>query len=132
MIRGIMPKPSGPFAEAGVGGDDHAGAFVEFAEQVEQQCPAGRAERQIAQLIEDDEIKAQQAFGKLACLVHGLFLLQRVDQIDRREESDLFAVIFHCLNTQSSGDMGLAGAGTASLDHFTYVTEGVCLSDSGT
>jgi hypothetical protein len=30
----------GPFAEAEVGGDDDAGAFVEFAEQVEQQRSA--------------------------------------------------------------------------------------------
>ena len=30
----------GPFAEAEVGGDDDAGALVEFAEQVEQQRPA--------------------------------------------------------------------------------------------
>ena len=30
-----------PFAEAEVGGDDHhASAFVEFAQQMEQQCPA--------------------------------------------------------------------------------------------
>ena len=30
----------GPFTEAEVGGDDDAGALVEFAEQVEQQRPA--------------------------------------------------------------------------------------------
>ena len=29
-----------PFAEAEVGGDDDAGALVEFAQQVEQQCAA--------------------------------------------------------------------------------------------
>ena len=31
---------AGPLAEAEVGGDHDAGAFVEFAEQVEQQGPA--------------------------------------------------------------------------------------------
>ena len=31
---------SGPFAEARVCGDDDAGAFVKFAEQVEKQCSA--------------------------------------------------------------------------------------------
>jgi hypothetical protein len=30
----------GPFAEAEVCGDDNTGALVEFAEQVEQHCPA--------------------------------------------------------------------------------------------
>lgn len=36
-----------PFAEAQIGGDEDAGAFVEFTQQMEQQRPAGRAERQI-------------------------------------------------------------------------------------
>jgi len=31
----------GPFREAEVGGDDHAGAFVELAQEVEQQRAAG-------------------------------------------------------------------------------------------
>ena len=30
----------GPFAEAEVGGDDHAGALIELAQEVEQQCAA--------------------------------------------------------------------------------------------
>lgn len=30
----------GPFGEAEIGGDDHAGALVEFAQEVEQQCSA--------------------------------------------------------------------------------------------
>jgi hypothetical protein len=58
-----------PFAEAEVVGDDDAGALVEFTQQVEQQRAAGRAERQIAQFIEDNEVEAQEAFCKLACLV---------------------------------------------------------------
>lgn len=37
-----------PLAEAQVGGDHHAGALVELDEQLEQQCPARRAERQVA------------------------------------------------------------------------------------
>lgn len=33
-------EDAGPFAEAEVGGDDHTGAFVELAQQMEEQCPA--------------------------------------------------------------------------------------------
>src|SRR5208282_4394956 len=40
-----------PLTEAEVGCDDDAGAFVEPAEQVEEQGAAGGAERQVAQLI---------------------------------------------------------------------------------
>ena len=43
-----VSKDGGPFAEAEVGGDHDAGAFVELAEQVEQQRPARGAERQVA------------------------------------------------------------------------------------
>ena len=35
-----IPENGGPFAEAEVGGDDHAGALIEFAEQMEQQRAA--------------------------------------------------------------------------------------------
>ena len=36
--------------------DDDAGAFGELAEQMEEQGSAGGAERQVAKLVEDDEI----------------------------------------------------------------------------
>ena len=40
-----IAKDRRPFAEAEIGRDDDAGALIEFAEQVEQQCTAGGAER---------------------------------------------------------------------------------------
>ena len=48
-----IAKDRGPFAEAQVGGDNDAGAFVEFAQQMEQQGPARCAEGQIAKFIQD-------------------------------------------------------------------------------
>ena len=42
-----ITKDRGSFAEAEVRGYDDAGAFVEFAQQVEQQCPTGCAEGQV-------------------------------------------------------------------------------------
>src|ERR1700722_15461637 len=45
-----IAKHGSPFAEAQVGCDDDAGALVELAEQVEEQGPAGSAERQVAKL----------------------------------------------------------------------------------
>ena len=35
-----VAEDSGPFAEAEVGGDDDAGAFIRLAQEVEEQCPA--------------------------------------------------------------------------------------------
>ena len=48
----------GPIGEGEVGGDQQRGVFVEFADQVEQKLTAGLAERQIAKLVDDDEIVA--------------------------------------------------------------------------
>ena len=68
-----------PFTEAEVGRDDDAGALIEFAQKVEQQCAAGRAEWQVAKLVEDDEVDLGEHLGHFPGLPKGLFLLQRVD-----------------------------------------------------
>ncbi len=88
-----VTKDGGPFTEAQVGGDDDAGAFVKFAEQMEQQGPARGAERQVSQFVQDHEVELGQAFGDLSGLALGLFLFEGVDQFDGREEADLSAVI---------------------------------------
>ncbi len=61
-----IAEDAGPFAEAEVGGDDYAGALVEFTQQMEQQCAARCAERQVAQLIENDEIGMGKPTGDLS------------------------------------------------------------------
>lgn len=81
-----VAEHAGPFAEAEVGGDNDAGALVEFAQQMEQQSAARCAERKIAKLVEDHEIGVDQAIGDLPSLALRLLLFQRIDQLDRREE----------------------------------------------
>ena len=72
----------GPIGEGQVGGNEHRRVLVEFADQVEQQLAAGLAERQITQLVDDDEIVAQQLLGQPAAATGGLFLFRLIDQID--------------------------------------------------
>lgn len=36
--------------------DDDAGALIEFAQQIEQECSARGAELQVAEFVKDDEI----------------------------------------------------------------------------
>ena len=62
-----VTKDRSPFTEAEVGGDDDAGALVEPAEEVEEQG-AGGAERQVAELVEDDEVGAREALGDLTAM----------------------------------------------------------------
>ena len=47
-----------PFSEGQVGGDDDGCAFVETADEVEEQLSAGLREGQIAEFIENDEVEA--------------------------------------------------------------------------
>jgi hypothetical protein len=63
------------------------------------------------------EVKLGQAFGDLAGLALGRFLLQCVDQVDGREEADLATVMRDGLNAQGRGGVGLAGSGATDQDH---------------
>ena len=83
-----IAKDLRPFGEAEIGGDDHAGALIELAQQVEQQGAARGAERQVAELIEDDEVGVDEAAGDLAGLSLGLLLFEGVDELDGGEEAD--------------------------------------------
>ena len=49
-----------PFAEGEIGGDDGGGSLVEPAHEVEEKLPAGLGEGQVAELVEDDEVAADE------------------------------------------------------------------------
>lgn len=55
-----------PFCEAQVRRDDQARALVELAHEVEEQRTTGLAERQVAELVEDHEIRVHHAIGETA------------------------------------------------------------------
>jgi hypothetical protein len=56
-----------PLAERQVGGDDHAGPFVELADEVEEELAARTGERRVAQLIEYHEIEPGELLGQVTC-----------------------------------------------------------------
>jgi hypothetical protein len=84
---------------------------------MEQQRPAGLAERQIAQLVQNDEVHAQQAGGDAPGLALGLLLLQCVDQIDRGIEAHPLSVPSDARDAHGRGQMGLACARAAHQHH---------------
>ncbi len=112
-----IAEDGGPFAEAQVGGDDDAGALVEFVQQMEQQCATRGTERQVAQFIKDNQVEPSGALGDLPDLALVLFLFRRVDQFDGGEEVDSATVMFDGMNAESRCDMDLAGAWPADPDH---------------
>ena len=52
-----------PFAKSEIGRHDDRGAFIELADQMEQQLPAGLGKGQIAEFIENDEVTPGEIFG---------------------------------------------------------------------
>jgi hypothetical protein len=99
-----------PFAETQIGRDDDAGAFVELAQQMEEQCAAGGAERQVAQLVQDDEVGVGKPPRNLAGLPLALFLFEGVDEFDGGEAPDTLAVMFDGLDADRRGEVRLARA----------------------
>ncbi len=53
---------------------------------MEQQLPAGLAEREIPELVDDDDVVAQQLLGQAPAPARSLLLLELVDEIDEVEE----------------------------------------------
>ena len=101
-----------PFGKGEIGRQDDRGSLVEPADQVEQHLPAADRERQIAELVEDDEIDADELVGEFSGLAGARLGLELVDQIDRGEEAHAGAVA-HAIGADRYGDMALAGAGSA-------------------
>ena len=116
-----VAEDAGPPREVQVGRDHHAGVFVQTAEQVEQQRPAGLAEGQVAQLIEDDQIQAQQARGDATGPALGLLLLQRVDQVDGEVEAHPLAMTGDAGHADGRGQVRLARARPTHQDHVVRV-----------
>ena len=109
---GVAEDP-GPFTEAEVRRDDDAGALVELAQEMEQQRPAGGAERQVAKLVENDEVGIGEPARDLAGLALVLFLFEGVDEFDGREEPHALAVVLDRLDADGGGQMRLARSGAA-------------------
>jgi hypothetical protein len=77
-----VAEHAGPFTEGEIGGDDDGCALVEPADEMEQQLAAGLSERQVAQLVEDDEVHPGQMLGDTTLpSVTGLDL-QAINEID--------------------------------------------------
>src|SRR3546814_15810602 len=53
----------GPLGKGQVGGDDDRGPLVEAADEVEQELAAGERKRQVAELVEDDELAPAEMIG---------------------------------------------------------------------
>ena len=78
---------------------------------MEEQGPAGGAERQVAKLVEDDEIGVGEPRRDLAGFALKLLLFESVDEFDGGEEPDALAVMLDGLDADRRGEMRLPRAG---------------------
>lgn len=69
-----------PLAERQIGRDHYAGVLVKLAQQMEEQGPAGLAEGQVTQLIQNHQIDIEQALSQLPSPAMRFLLFQPVDQ----------------------------------------------------
>src|ERR1700733_6246578 len=110
-----------PLAEAEIGRDDDAGALIELAQQMEEQGPARGAERQVSELVENDEIGVGEPGGDLSWFALKLLLFKSVDEFDGGEEADALAMMLDRLDADRGGEMRLASAGAADQDDIVGV-----------
>jgi hypothetical protein len=81
---------------------------------MEEQGPAGGTERQVAKLVEDDEIGVGEPRRDLARFALKLLLFESVDEFDGGEEPYALAVMLDGLDADRGGEMRLARAGRDS------------------
>ncbi len=117
-----------PFAEVEIGGDDHRGLLVEMADQMEQKLAAGLGKRQVAELIQDDEVQPREPIGDPALPVGPDLGLELVDQIDHVEEPTTGAVADTGPGDRY-GEMRLTRAGSADQHAVALMAEEVAAGE---
>src|SRR5580658_6671530 len=90
---------------------------------MEEQCAAGGAERQVAELVEDDEVGIGEPPGDLSGLSLKLFLFESIDEFDGGEEPNALAVMLDGLDADCGGEMRLARAGASDQDDVVSVLQ---------
>src|SRR6202167_5868621 len=90
---------------------------------MEEQGSAGGAERQVAQLVEDDEIGVGEPGGDLSWFALKLLWFKSVDEFDGGEEADALAMMLDRLDADRGGEMRLARAGAADQDDIVRILQ---------
>ena len=105
-----------PFGKAAVGGEDHAAALVAGVDQLKEQVATARDDREIADLIDQQDGKAAVEPDALLQLALALGLGEGGDDVGQGGEIDAVACLDR-LNAEGDGEVRLAGAGRAEEMH---------------
>ena len=107
-----VAKDLAPLPEGQVSRHQDRRPFVELGEQVKQQLGAHAGKRQIAKLVEHDDIRSAQLVGQASALAGKLLLLQEIGQVHEVEEPGACPVSYR-LAGDGYGQVRLAGARAA-------------------
>ena len=105
-----------PFGEAAVGGEDHGALLVAGVDELEEQVAAAGNDRQVADLVDDQERCAAEIAQALPELPFALGGGQRGDDVGQSGEVDALAGLDR-LDGERGGQVALAGAGRAEQMH---------------
>ena len=105
-----VAEHAGPLGKRQIGGDDHRSTLVEAADQVEQHLPARTREGQVAQLVQDHEVRARQLRGQAPRLAGPRLGLELIDQNNRVEEARPRRALTHAVRPDGDGQVRLARA----------------------
>src|SRR5258705_5283559 len=118
----LGPEHAGPLVERQIAGDEGGAALVALAEDFEQELGAGRRQRHIAELINDQQLVGRQ----LALSPEQPLLVPRlnqlVDQGSGRDEADRQALLAGG-QPQSKSNVRLPSAAVADRDHVLAASE---------
>src|SRR5260221_14165846 len=99
-----------PFGEASVGGEDHCALLVPRVDQLEEEVAAAGGDRQVADLVDDQQRGPAEEADAFAQRTLSFGLGELGDEISERDEVDELAGA-HRLDGERCGKMALAGAG---------------------
>ena len=106
-----------PFTEGQIGRDDHRCAFVELANEMEEQLPTSLSEGQIAEFVENGEVLASEVIGNSSLSPCACFGLQAIDEIDCIEEAAAQAGADASRPFSWTSDNGRVDAALAPVDN---------------
>ncbi len=106
----VVAEDLAPLLEAPVGGEDHGAVFVLCVDELEEQVGAALGQRQIADLVDDQQrVVGEEADPDLQ-LAFPFGLLERGDDLRQGAEVDGLGGL-DGLDAERDRKMGLAGAG---------------------
>src|SRR5215212_7434149 len=118
-----IAKDLAPFGKAAIGGEDQGSLLVAGVDQLEEEVAATGHDRQVADLVDDQQGKAAVEADLLAQAALPLGPGERADKIGQCREVDR-ASRLHGLDPERQAQVALAGAGWAEEVHdFAAVDE---------